>query len=102
MLSNPNDTIPTRQSLLERLKNWEDHTSWQDFFNTYLYYIAPELCGQEKVTVVVEGDEIDEECHTQPIDVKIPGLVLMMMPLRKRNPPRFLRPSSRLVLQSFD
>src|SRR5467141_3250894 len=35
MSSNPDDTIPTRQSLLERLKNWEDQTSWQDFFNTY-------------------------------------------------------------------
>ncbi|MBI4661895.1 MAG: sigma-70 family RNA polymerase sigma factor, partial [Verrucomicrobia bacterium] len=29
------DTIPTRLSLIERLKNWDDQTSWQDFFNTY-------------------------------------------------------------------
>ena len=35
MLSNPEDTIPTRRSLLERLKNWKDQKSWQDFFNTY-------------------------------------------------------------------
>jgi len=35
MSSNPDDTIPTRQSLLERLKDWKDQTSWQDFFNTY-------------------------------------------------------------------
>lgn len=33
--SNSGDTIPTRQSLLERLKDWGDQTSWQDFFHTY-------------------------------------------------------------------
>lgn len=27
--------IPTRQSLLGRLKDWGDDASWQDFFNTY-------------------------------------------------------------------
>jgi RNA polymerase sigma-70 factor (ECF subfamily) len=27
--------IPTRQSLLSRLKDWEDKASWRDFFNTY-------------------------------------------------------------------
>ena len=64
MPSNPDDTIPTRQSLLERLKDWKDQTSWQDFFNTYwklIYGVArqagltePEarpgnrpLCGQK-------------------------------------------------------
>ncbi|HTL16316.1 MAG TPA: sigma-70 family RNA polymerase sigma factor [Patescibacteria group bacterium] len=31
----PQDTIPTRRSLIERLKNWGDDCSWQDFFNTY-------------------------------------------------------------------
>jgi RNA polymerase sigma factor (sigma-70 family) len=43
MQLNPDDTIPTRRSLIERLKNWEDQTSWQDFFNTYwklIYGIA--------------------------------------------------------------
>lgn len=29
------ESIPTRRSLLERLKNWEDAASWQDFFDTY-------------------------------------------------------------------
>lgn len=29
------DFIPTRYSLLSRLRNWDDHESWQDFFNTY-------------------------------------------------------------------
>ncbi len=27
--------IPTRKSLLTRLKNWEDNESWRDFFTTY-------------------------------------------------------------------
>src|SRR6187455_686802 len=29
------DLIPTRKSLLSRLKNWEDNESWRDFFDTY-------------------------------------------------------------------
>lgn len=27
--------IPTRSSLLKRLKNWQDQESWQEFFNLY-------------------------------------------------------------------
>jgi RNA polymerase sigma factor (sigma-70 family) len=27
--------IPTRESLLIRLKNWDDQEGWRDFFNTY-------------------------------------------------------------------
>lgn len=27
--------IPTRQTLLERLRDWDDHEGWRDFFNTY-------------------------------------------------------------------
>jgi len=30
-----NDWLPTRTSLLHRLKQWEDQESWRDFFNTY-------------------------------------------------------------------
>ena len=29
------DLLPTRQSLLSRLKYWEDADSWQEFFNRY-------------------------------------------------------------------
>ncbi len=36
---NKDDFIPTRLSLLNRLKNWEDQRSWQDFFNTYWKFI---------------------------------------------------------------
>src|SRR5687767_2813550 len=34
MLPNP-ELIPTRRSLLGRLKNWDDQASWNDFFQTY-------------------------------------------------------------------
>ena len=29
------ELIPTRDSLLSRLKDWRDDDSWRDFFNTY-------------------------------------------------------------------
>jgi RNA polymerase sigma factor (sigma-70 family) len=41
--SHSRDLIPTRRSLIARLKNWDDKESWQDFFNTYwnlLYRVA--------------------------------------------------------------
>jgi RNA polymerase sigma-70 factor (ECF subfamily) len=31
----PEDLIPTRGSLLSRLKDWRDNESWRDFFDTY-------------------------------------------------------------------
>src|SRR6266404_4326898 len=34
-VQNADELIPTRQSLLSRLKNAEDQASWQDFFDTY-------------------------------------------------------------------
>ena len=35
--------IPTRRSLITRLKNWDDQESWQRFFDTYwklIYSVA--------------------------------------------------------------
>ncbi len=29
------ELIPTRATLLQRLKDWQDHAGWQDFFDTY-------------------------------------------------------------------
>jgi RNA polymerase sigma factor (sigma-70 family) len=29
------EMIPTRATLIHRLKNWKDQSSWQDFFDTY-------------------------------------------------------------------
>jgi RNA polymerase sigma factor (sigma-70 family) len=37
------DPIPTRYSLLSRLKDWDDQDSWKDFFDTYwrlIYSVA--------------------------------------------------------------
>ena len=37
------DPAATRASLISRLQNWEDHGSWQDFFDTYwklIYSVA--------------------------------------------------------------
>ena len=43
MHDKPFDPIPTRHSLLNRLKDWGDQASWQDFFDTYwrlIYNVA--------------------------------------------------------------
>src|SRR6185503_18560237 len=34
-MSEMNELIPTRATLLNRLKDWQDQTSWQEFFDTY-------------------------------------------------------------------
>jgi RNA polymerase sigma-70 factor (ECF subfamily) len=37
------DSVPTRQSLLKRLKRWDDTAGWRDFFETYwelIYSVA--------------------------------------------------------------
>lgn len=42
-ISAGDEFIPTRLSLLSRLKRWDDQESWRDFFDTYwkfLYSIA--------------------------------------------------------------
>jgi RNA polymerase sigma-70 factor (ECF subfamily) len=35
MTTIPEELIPTRRSLLERLRNWDDQASWKEFFETY-------------------------------------------------------------------
>ena len=41
------DLLPTRRSLLSRLRNWDDQESWQEFFDTYwrLIYSAAIRAG---------------------------------------------------------
>jgi len=34
-METPNDFLPTRLSLLTRLKNWDDNEGWKRFFDTY-------------------------------------------------------------------
>ena len=33
------ELIPTRATLIQRLKNWQDQASWQEFFETYWHLI---------------------------------------------------------------
>jgi RNA polymerase sigma-70 factor (ECF subfamily) len=42
LASGPRELAPTRESLLERLRDLDDHRSWQEFFDTYwkLIYCA--------------------------------------------------------------
>ena len=59
MARNPEHFIPTRRSLLNRLKNWDDQESWKDFFDTYwklVYGVAIKagLSDQEAQDVVQE------------------------------------------------
>lgn len=56
---NVEELIPTRDSLLSRLKDWGDDESWRDFFNTYwklVYGVALKagLTEQEAEEVVQE------------------------------------------------
>ncbi len=53
------DLIPTRESLLSRLKDWEDQESWQDFFDTYwkLIYAMARKAGLSDA----EAQEIVQE-----------------------------------------
>jgi RNA polymerase sigma factor (sigma-70 family) len=51
--------IPTRQSLLSRLKDWNDHESWRDFFDTYwrLIYRMARRAGLSDA----EGQDVVQE-----------------------------------------
>ena len=43
--------LPTRQTLLSRLKNWDDQSSWREFFNLYwrlIYGVNPVRCQQSR------------------------------------------------------
>jgi RNA polymerase sigma-70 factor (ECF subfamily) len=53
------DASPTRRSLISRLRDWNDQTSWQQFFDTYwklIYSVAVKagLSDQEAEDVVQE------------------------------------------------
>jgi RNA polymerase sigma-70 factor (ECF subfamily) len=59
MPDQPFDPIATRHSLLNRLKDWGDHASWQDFFDTYwqLIYNVAAKAGLSDV----EAQEVVQE-----------------------------------------
>jgi RNA polymerase sigma-70 factor (ECF subfamily) len=59
MAESQDELIPTRATLIQRLKDWRDQSSWQDFFDTYwrLIYataIKSGLTGTEAEDVVQE------------------------------------------------
>ncbi len=59
MKHNDNELIPTRASLIQRLKNWQDDASWRDFFKVYwklIYGVARKagLSDDEAQDVVQE------------------------------------------------
>jgi RNA polymerase sigma-70 factor (ECF subfamily) len=39
MEDSADELIPTRATLIQRLKNWQDQPSWQEFFETYWHLI---------------------------------------------------------------
>ena len=47
------ELIPTRASLIHRLKNWQDSASWQDFFKVYwkLIYGVARKAGLSALTI---------------------------------------------------
>ena len=58
-VKNPDELLPTRRSLIERLRNLDDQPSWREFFDTYwkLIYgaaIRAGLSDQEAEDVVQE------------------------------------------------
>ena len=53
------DLVPTRRSLISRLKNWDDHESWSAFFTVYwkIIYCAARRAGLTDA----EGQEVVQE-----------------------------------------
>ena len=59
MHEKPEEIIPTRESLLGRIKNWKDDESWREFFGIYrklIFSLAVKsgLSGQEAEEIVQE------------------------------------------------
>jgi len=69
---NADDSIATRASLLGRLKNREDHASWQEFFDTYwmLIYRVAKKAGLTDV----EAQDIVQETVIAMAN-KLPGFI---------------------------
>src|SRR2546423_6122844 len=64
-----NDLIPTRRSLLTRLKRWDDQESWQQFFDTYwklIYSVALRAGLSESESEDVVQDTIFSVARQMP------------------------------------
>ena len=78
MAEKRNEFLPTRESLLRRLKSWEDQESWAEFFNTYwrLIYSAALKAGRNEAqaqdvvqdTIIVVAKKIKDFTYDRAID----------------------------------
>jgi RNA polymerase sigma factor (sigma-70 family) len=103
------ELIPTRATLIARLKNWQDQSSWQDFFDTYwkLIYSVARKGGltEAEAQDVVQETMVSVAKHMpkfqyDPAIGSFKAWLLNMTrwrmrdQLRKREPYRKLEPSS--------
>ena len=61
--------IPTRATLIQRLKNWQDQASWQEFFDTYwklIYGLARKLGLNEEDAQDVVQETMISVAHRMP------------------------------------
>src|SRR5512144_2969468 len=63
--------LPTRNSLLSRLRNWDDHESWRDFFDTYWKFL---------ISIAIRSGLSDEDAR----DVVQETVVAVARGLRER------------------
>ena len=78
MAEKRNEFLPTRESLLLRLKSWDDQESWADFFNTYwrLIYSAALKAGLNEAqaqdvvqdTIIVVAKKMKDFTYDRAID----------------------------------
>lgn len=65
----PERVLPTRQSLLSRLKDWNDQDSWRDFFETYwrlIYDVARKAGLEDGEAQDVVQETIVSVAHQMP------------------------------------
>jgi RNA polymerase sigma-70 factor (ECF subfamily) len=68
----PDEFIPTRQSLLDRLRDWQDNRSWKEFFDTYWRFIY----GVARKAGLSEAEAQDVVQDTMvSVARKLPGFV---------------------------
>ena len=102
------ELIPTRATLLVRLKDWQDQASWQEFFDTYwklIYGVARQagMTDAEAQDVVQETIfSVARHMPTFKYDPAIGSFKAWLLnmtrwrilgQLRKRGPPGFHRPA---------
>lgn len=107
MKDHENELIPTRASLIKRLKDWDDQSSWQEFFDIYwkLIYGVARKAGltDDEAQEVVQETLVSVSKHMPNFDYdpeigSFKGWLLTMTrwriigQFRKRNPAREHQP----------